>query len=223
MLVTVLAHQLDDALTAKLKACAPSTTVMFMFNTFRSLEGLRSAVVASRCVFGFPGIMASFTAEGALDHKFFSSGQRTIVSDDKWRAVFEGAGIPCDVERDMESWLHTHAIMFIAFSAVLAPAAARDAGVPWSDASRAARVLREGCALVRKLGFRVTPRLVAWLEALPSLTAFSLWAMTRFTSVRAFAKAVGTREFVALMDDVIAAAPSPDDVAVIRGVRSKFA
>jgi len=223
VLVTVLAHQLDGPLLAALRACPESSTIMFMFNTFRPIAEYRDAVGASRFAFGFPGVLANVEPDGTLIHKFMSAGQRTIVTHEKWRAVFAQARIPTDVERDMQSWLRTHAVFVVALLGVLVPAARRGAGVPWADASRATALMNEGLLLVAKLGSRPTPTYVAMLHRAPSaVPTFLFWLLSRIPSVRRSGALVGTRELIALADAVLAAAPAPGDVRLMREMRDKI-
>ncbi len=73
VLVTVLAPQVDSVLPS-LQASA-AKTVMFMFNTFESLDLLRNAVGKERFAFGFPAILASLPG-GKLKFRVFARPQR---------------------------------------------------------------------------------------------------------------------------------------------------
>lgn len=214
VLVTVLAHQVDVVLPA-LKASA-ARTVMFMFNTFASLDPLREAVGKERFAFGFPAILASLV-DGRLKSEVVSVGQTTIATEAAWAKVFTEAGIRTIVETDMESWLRTHAVMIVAVMAVASLAYQRKAGVSWAEAKTHALAVREGFALVRYLGNRVTPATMAFVSHLPTsmLTAL-LWMLSRVRLVSELGS-VGTAEPRALIDGMIAAAP--DRCATLRAIR----
>jgi len=214
VLVTVLASQVDAVLPA-LRASA-AKAVMFMFNTFDSLEPLREAGGPERFAFGFPAILASLK-EGELKSSVVAVGQTTLTTDAAWARVFTEAGIPTVVEPDVESWLRTHAAMVVPVAGVALLAHARGAGVSWADARRHALALREGFDLVRRLGYTLTPPAMAAMAQAPTaaLTA-TLWALSRVKTVQELG-AVGPGEPRSLLDAMVAAAP--DHSAALRAIR----
>lgn len=204
VLVTVLAPGIDAIMPA-LRA-SRARTVMFMFNTFASLEPLRQAVGADRFAFGFPGI-AAFLRDGKLDSKIFERGQPTSTTDPKWAKVFTDAGIHTVVEGDMQSWLRTHAVVVSMIGAVTVLARARQAGISLAEARPYALAMHEGFALVQHLGNAITPSAMAILQRAPVAVASSLlWVLSRVKSVRDF-PGVGPAEPRALIDAMVAAAP----------------
>ena len=110
VLVTVLVSEVD-VLLAPLGRCA-GKTVMFMFNTFDSLDRLRDAVGPQRFAFGFPALMAS-VEDGKLSATIPRRGITTTVNEPLWAKVFADAGIPATVHDDMESWLRSHAALIV--------------------------------------------------------------------------------------------------------------
>ncbi|XXT19712.1 2-dehydropantoate 2-reductase N-terminal domain-containing protein [Sorangium sp. So ce429] len=203
-LVTVLAHQVDAVLPALAESAAKA--VMFMFNTFEPLGRLRDAVGAARFAFGFPAILATLD-DGRLTSKIVTRGMVSPVTDAAWAKVFTDAGIPAVVESDMESWLRTHAALVAPAMVAIITAHARQAGVPWAEATNLARAMEEGLRLVRQLGNTITPEPVAKLSRLPTpaLAAF-LWTLSRIDAVRKTG-AAGPGEPRALIDAMAAAAP----------------
>ena len=223
VLLTITEHQFDDRLLATLQACPDSTQILFMFNTFASLDRYLDVLGKERCIMGFPAVMASFY-DGALVHKFLGFGQVTIVSAPEWRTLFAAAGIPCVHEPDMQSWLRTHAAIAVGIMSAAVAASKKKSGVTWAEAGLSAGAAREGLRLVMKLGNRVTPRALYYLGvAAPNfvLTGF-VWALSRVPSMRDNPQVANwEREFLGLAESIIAAAPSEDDVRLIRQLKAK--
>lgn len=217
VLVTVLAHQVDELLPALASSAAKQ--IMFMFNTFEPLDRLRDAVGAERFAFGFPAIMAILN-DGKLTTTIVKRGQTTIATDASWAKHFTAAGIPTAVEADMHNWLRTHAVMVAPIMTVLNIAYLRQAGVTWREAQQAATAMSEGFALVRRLGNRLTPAAMRVVDHLPTpLLAALLWMFTRIPSMRPWG-AAGTGEPRALIDRMIASASgqTPALLAIRPGV-----
>jgi 2-dehydropantoate 2-reductase len=223
VLVVILAGQVDEKLTTTLKACHDSTTIMFMFNNFEPLQRFRDAF-GTRFTAGFPAIMADFQPDdGSLVHMFVGWGQRTIVEHPTWQPIFADAGIPCDVEPDMESWLRTHAVLIAGMLGALLPASARRSGASWAESTNIARMMNEGFALVRTLGNNVIPKLFSYMDAVPTFVLASLiWTATHtpYMLNRAIAVPGMKTELVGLLDSMIALAPSPQDVPLITQLRA---
>jgi len=224
VLLTITERQFDEQLFAMLKACPKTTEILFMFNTFASLDKYFDVLGKERCIMGFPIISASFH-DGALVHQFFSFGQATIISSPEWRSIFSSAGIPCIHEPDMQSWLRTHAAIVVGVMSSAVAAAKRKAGVTWAEAQLSAGAVREGFALVKKLGNDVTPKLMYYLGvAAPSFVLTGLlWVLSRVPAIRKNPQVPNwEREMLGLAESMIEAAPSGDDVQVITQLRSKF-
>ncbi|WP_437609183.1 2-dehydropantoate 2-reductase N-terminal domain-containing protein [Sorangium sp. So ce834] len=204
VLVTVLAHQVDEVLPAL--AASAAKTVMFMFNTFEPLGRLRDAVGAARFAFGFPAILAALD-DGKLTSRIVTRGMVTPVTDAAWAKVFTAAGIPAVVEPDMESWLRAHAAVAAPVMVAAVTAHARQAGVSWTEAMDLARALEEGLRVVRQLGNTLTPAPIAALSRLPTPAAAALvWTLSRIEAIRKTG-ATGPSEPRALIDAIAAAAP----------------
>ncbi|KIW56905.1 hypothetical protein PV05_05521 [Exophiala xenobiotica] len=224
ILLTITEHQFDDQLFATLKACPQRAEILFMFNTFASLDKYFDVLGKERCIMGFPAIMASFH-DGALVHRFLGFGQITIISSPEWRSIFSAAGIPCVHEPDMQSWLRTHAAMVVGVMSATVAASKKNSGLSWAEAGLSAGAAREGLQLVKKLGNSITPRFLYYLGvAAPSFVLTGLlWVLTRVPSMRKNPQVPNwEREFLGLAESIIGAAPSEDDVRLISQLRSKF-
>ncbi|OAP58689.1 hypothetical protein AYL99_07779 [Fonsecaea erecta] len=224
ILLTITEHQFDDQLYATLKACPRRSEILFMFNTFASLDKYFDVLGKERCIMGFPAIMASFY-EGALVHQFMSFGQITIVSSPEWRSIFSAAGIPCVHEPDMQSWLRTHAVLVVGILSAIVAASKKKSGLTWAEAGLRTGAAREGFQLVMKLGNNITPRFLYYVVvAAPSFVFTGLiWVLTRVPSMRNNPQVPNwEREFLGLAESIIGAAPAEDDVRLIRQLRSKF-
>jgi 2-dehydropantoate 2-reductase len=204
VLVTVLASQVDAVLAALTASAAK--TVMFMFNTFESLDRLRDAVGSARFAFGFPAILATLD-DGKLTSKVVTRGMPTTVTDATWAKVFTDAGIPAVVHADMESWLRTHAALVVPAMIAGITAYTRQAGVSWTEAMTLARAMEEGFCVVRELGNTITPKPMVMLSRLPTpMVATLLWTFSRIEAIRKTG-AAGPGEPRMLIDAMAAAAP----------------
>lgn len=204
VLVTVLASQVAAVLPALAESRAK--TVMFMFNTFESLQPLRDAVGLGRFAFGFPAIVAS-VRDGVLRSTIVSLGMVTTVTDAAWARAFADAGVPTVVHPDMESWLRTHAAFIVPIMAAARLAHERHAGIGWRDSTELARAMREGFRLVHEVGSSVTPAAMSAVSRAPNaVIAALLWALTRLPWFRDVGRA-GPSEPRTLIDMMSSAAP----------------
>jgi len=167
VLVTVLAPQLAPVLPA-LEASA-ARRIMFMFNTFEPIAPLRDAVGAGRFSFGFPMGVFTLLIHGKI-HPQVRPG--TTVDDPLFAQLFSAAGIPTVVERDMQSWLRSHAALVAPLMAIGVLVHTRGAGATWGEAAAHARAFAAGFALVHAQGNPILPKFVGVLASLPA------WAMT---------------------------------------------
>lgn len=214
VLVAVRSSQVDTVLPALRESAAKS--VMFVFSTFGSLDTLRDAVGAERFVFAFPGFIASLF-RGKLLFRMLGSAQRTLATSGTWVGALLDVGVPADLERDMQSWLRTRAVLAIAMTAIGVDAHGRGSGVSWGDAKRYGLALREGFALVRRLGSKVNPPELAALERSSTATlAAILWSTSKIPMARE-ALAFGAEEPRSLIDAMVAA--DPENTRHLRSIR----
>jgi 2-dehydropantoate 2-reductase len=205
LIVTVLAPQVP-AILEDLKASA-ARQVMFMFNTFESLEPLKQAVGAHRFRFGFPMGIFGYLVEGELR---FQVNSGTTVDDPSWAKVFTEAGVPTVTSDDMQGWLRAHAAMVIPLMAIGVKVLARGSGITWAEARLAAAAFDEGFDAVRAMGHRITPAMVNVFAVLPRfITTPLFWAMSRTNMSRELGK-LGDHEFKMLIDQIAKAwKPTP--------------
>ena len=204
ILVTLLAHQVDAVLPTLRRSAAKC--IQFTFNNFEP-ERLRDAVGAERCAFGMPFVQASFDQDGKLKATIGAAGQKTLLSQQRWVDLFNGAGLPAILEPDLPLWLRCHAPLCVAFESVCIAGERRGGGASWGEALILARGVREGFALIKGLGYRLYPQAKAWINACPTwVVAAMLWFVSRIRSFRELL-ATAENECGALVDTMVAAAP----------------
>jgi 2-dehydropantoate 2-reductase len=205
VLVTVLVSQVDVLLPALARSKA--ATVMFMFNTFQSLDRLRDSVGAHRFAFGFPAIVGSLT-DGVLSANILRRGMATTVTDPLWAKAFCDAGIPATVEPDMQSWLRTHAAVIVPLAIAGDTADRRGSGLTKRESLSLAGAMKEGFRLVGHLGNTLTPAPMSVLGRVPTRALAALfWTLTRFNAVVRTVAVAPADEPRMLIDEMSAAWP----------------
>lgn len=203
VLVTVLATQVHAVLPGI--TASRARRVMFMFNTFDSIEPLRAAVGPDRFVFGFPGGVFCLLVDGVI-HPQIRGG--TTVGDAGVAKLFSDAGIPTVVDDDMQSWLRTHAAMVVPLMSTGVISHDQRRGLRWGEAMDRAQAFRVGFKIVRAGGNSVRPAMLDTLSRLPRLLVASLlWALSR-TKMSRDLGALGPAEARMLVDMMNAAAPA---------------
>lgn len=206
LLVTVMAHQIEELLPSL--ALSKARTVLFMFNTFEKLDRWRDAIGAERFEVGFPNMM-SFLVDGKLRSVVDGPGMVTTLSSAAWAGRLEAAGMPTEIEPDMESFLRSHAAFFVPLMVAAWWTWERAKNLTWGEARRLTAAFLEACALVRSLGHTLKPRAVSFVAALPAflLTAI-IWAFSRSKANRSLGE-FGPAEARVLIDSMAAAASGP--------------
>lgn len=218
VIVTLLAHQADAVLPALRRSAAGC--ILFMFNTFHP-ERLQAAVGVGRCGFGMAFVQARLDADGRLGASIGAAGQRTLLGEQRWVDVFNAAGLPAALERDMPLWLRCHVPLCVALESVSVAGMRRGGGASWGEALVLARGVRAGFGLVRALGHEVHPATKRCIAGSPvAMVAAGLWFMSRIRSFRELL-ATGEAECCALADAIAEAAAlaEPSAVADIRAMR----
>ena len=219
VIVTLLAHQVDVMLPALQRSTA--RCIQFMFNTFEP-EQLQDAVGLERSALGMPFVQANFDQDGKLKATIGAGGQKTLLSQARWVEVFNAAGLPAALERDMPLWLRCHVPLCVAFESISVAGERRGGGAAWGEAIVLARGLLESFALIKGLGYRLYPKGKARLNGCPAwLLAAMLWTLSRIRSFRELL-ATGKHECCALVDVMLAAAlqaKPPIDAIKIRAMK----
>lgn len=202
VLVTVLSPQVA-AILPVLQASA-ARRVMFMFNTFEPLGPLREAVGAARFGFGFPAGVFTLLIDGRI-HSQVHAG--TTVDDAEVAQLFSAAGIPTVVQRDMQSWLRSHAAMVVPLMSTGVIVHARGRGMTWQEASVHARAFAAGFEIVRAQGNAILPTVLGILVKIPGpIVTGLLWALSRTKMLRDLGR-LGPAEPRMLIDMMNQAAP----------------
>ncbi len=217
VIVTLLAHQVDAVLPGLRRSAAGC--IQFMFNTFGP-EQLQGAVGVARCCFGMPFVQATLDGDGRLKAIIGAAGQKTIMSRQRWVDVFNAAGLPAALERDMPSWLRCHVPLCVAFESVAVAGERRGGGASWGEAVVLARGIHASFMLIEKLGHPVHPRGKRLINGCPArMVAVMLWSLSRVRSFRELL-ATGEAECRALVDALVAAASLADQAVLVPDIRA---
>ncbi len=217
VIVTLLAHQTDAVLPALQRSAAGC--VQFMFNTFDP-ERLQKAVGVGRCSFGMPFVQATLDGDGKLKAAIGAAGQKTLMSQQRWVDVFNVAGMPAALERDMPLWLRCQVPLCVAFESVSVAGMQRGGGASWREALILARGIHASFKLIKGLGHSVYPRTKKLIDRSPApVVAAMLWSMSRVRSFRELL-ATGKAECIALVDAMVAAAPLAKGAVVVSDIQA---
>ena len=192
-----------------------------MFNNIDT-ERLREAVGPERCALGMNFVQATLDGDGRLKATIGAGGQKTLMDQERWADLFNAAGLPAKVERDMPLWLRCHVPLCVAFESVSVAGVRRGGGASWKEALALARGVHAGFGLIKGLGYSIYPRNKRLIDRAPaSVFAAVLWSMSRVRSFRELL-ATGQAECEALVDAMIAAAPragAPVRIAAIAAMK----
>lgn len=217
VIVTLLAHQTDAVLPTLQRSVAKC--IQFMFNNFHP-ERLQEAVGVERCSFGMPFVQATLDGDGKLKAAIGAAGQKTLMSQQRWVDVFNAAGLPAAVERNMPLWLRCHAPLCVAFESVSVAGERRGGGASWGEAIVLARGIHASFMLIKGLGHPVYPRTKKLIDRSPaSAVAAMLWSMSRVRSFRELL-ATGKAECIALVDTMVAAASLANGPVVVSDIQA---
>ena len=217
VIVTVMSNQVGDVLPALRRSAA--RCIQFMFNTFHP-DRLQEAIGEERCTFGMPFVQATLTADGKLKATVGAGGQRSRLSQRRWVDVFNAAGLPAVLEREMQLWLRCHVPLCVAFESVSVAGERRRAGATWAEALVLARGVHASLQLIKSLGYGIYPRSKTLIAASPvPILAVVLWGLSR---IRAFREllATGEVECAALVDDMVAAVLPTTSAKTVSAIRA---
>lgn len=176
-IVTVPEYQVT-ALLPQLENSA-ARTILLMFNTFYGTERYRDALGSERLTAGFPN-MKAFIENDRLSHKVDGPGMVTTLARPDLSEVFKEAGLPTEVEPDMNAFLRSHVVMAVPFFVAGLWTWQRREALTWAEASKLTLALKEGATVVRNMGHALRPRFFAVLSRLPSpLLTAAVWQFSR--------------------------------------------
>jgi len=139
-----------------------------MFNTFHP-ERLLDAIGVERCSFGMPFVQAALNGNGRLKATIGAAGQKTVMGLQRWVDVFNAAGLPSVLERDMPLWLRCHVPICVAFESVSVAGERRGGGASW----------REALVLARGVRASFGPHRGAWISCLSERQTTHRWQSDR--------------------------------------------
>lgn len=204
LIVTVPEYELGPLLPTV--SASSARRVLFMFNTFHGIEPYRSVVGADRFAFGFPNMSAYLVGE-RLRYRVDGPGMVTTMSDPQLAALFRAAGMPSNVERDMDAFLRSHVALVVPIFVAALVTWQRDSRLTWSEAKQLNAAWTEAFDIVRGLGHAIRPRSLATLLRMPSLARTGLlWMLSRLRIVKDLGE-FGPEETRALIDTIAAMAP----------------
>ena len=217
VIITLLAHQTDALLPALQRSAAKC--IQFMFNIFDP-ERLQEMIGVERCSFGMPFVQATLDGNGRLKATIGAAGQKTIMSRQRWVDVFNAAGLPTALERDMPLWLRCHVPLCVAFESVSVAGERRGGGASWKEALVLARGIHASFMLIKGLGYRVYPGAKKRIDGSPTwVVAAVLWFMSRIRPFRELL-ATGEVECRALVDVMVATAPLAKPPIIVSAIQT---
>ena len=184
-IIAVRRNQVEEILPV-LSAAKGIRTFCFLVNTAAGYRSWNNAIGGDRLLPGFPGV-AGIRQGPVVRYTLLPAWlQPTTIAEPDGRrtprldavcGLFQAAGFPTAIARDMLSWLMCH----VAVVSPLANAVYRSQGNAMSLAgSRPAirlvvEAIREGLRVVRQLGMAVAPGKLRLFEALPAPLLVSLF------------------------------------------------
>jgi 2-dehydropantoate 2-reductase len=213
IIVTLLAHQIDPLLPALKRSQAGCVHLMFVTP---EADRLRSAIGADRVTFGLAAVLATLDDEGRLGLTIPKT--RAPQGDQRWVDLFQEAGMPAKLEKDMGRWLRYQTPLTVAMESVALTGMQHRRGATWAEAKTGARGLRAGFAIFREAGETPYPASKKRLGGAPlSLLTFILWGVSRSR----FRETVGnSAEECRGLADLLAAEGGPATLTAVSAVQT---
>ena len=176
-LVVVRAEQIDNLLP-ELAANRGVKTFLFMHNRAAGSLALAQAVGPERLLLGFPG--AGGWLDGATVRYRLIPEQPTTLGEPDGRLsprlrqiaeIFEKAGFTVALNRRMDDWLKTHAMLVTAIAGAIYLANGSTSALAKSRESvrTLVRGVRQGFGLLAEAGVVIEPKKLALLVCLPAI------------------------------------------------------
>ncbi len=172
--VVVQRTQVDSVLESLARNC--SENIVFVVNTAAGYEEWKRAVGAERLMIGFPsaggerlnGGVRYFVGRGLM--RVFQTTTFGEANGKKSQrmanliGMFRRAGIPCVDCADMDAWQKTHVAMVTSIANALYGHGCdnKRLAASWKDVRNMVLGIKEGFAVLEKLGIRITPRKLAF-------------------------------------------------------------
>jgi 2-dehydropantoate 2-reductase len=213
IIVTLLAHQIDPLLPALKRSLAGCVHLMFVTP---EADRLRTAIGADRVTFGLAAVLATLDDEGRLGLTIPKT--KAPQSDQRWVDLFQQAGMPAKLEKDMGRWLRYQTPLTIAMESVALAGMQHRRGATWAEAKTGARGLRAGFSIFRAAGETPYPAAKKRLSGAPlPLLTLMLWGVSRSR----FRETVGnSAEECRGLADLLAAEGGPATLTAVNAVQT---
>lgn len=188
IVVAVRNEQIDVILPALSANC--STAVLLMVNTAKGHEKWAASIGADRLLAAFPAAGGYMDADGVV-HYFIMRGmyrflQKTTIGEvtgatrrhaKSWVSIFSDAGFPSEYCDNMDAWQKTHVAIISPICSALYKHQGNNISLSKSkdDVTTMVKAIREGFAVLRILGYPVTPVALEYLMNLPMTLVVTYW------------------------------------------------
>jgi 2-dehydropantoate 2-reductase len=188
VIVTTNAHQVEDLIPTLRRSKARK--LQFMFATIEAAR-IKAEVGPERTTFGFAGVLAMLDDKGHLELSVPKNNPKAIHGHQRWVELFQAAGMPSQLEPEMERRLRFSSPLTMAMEGVAIAGMQHKRGATWAEAKTGARALRAAYAILSGGSDSPYPRSVAWISRAPRwVQTFMLWGASRSR----FRDAIGTSQ-----------------------------
>lgn len=184
VIVSVRLEQLESTFPFLLDL-HPSTALLFMLNNIKNIDKLPDIFPNRKILLGFPGLGGKYH-EDTVEYLFVKQQKTTVGSLNegdsdlafKVKSMFEKSGFPTLIEKDMRSWLLTHAIFITSLSAYIVKSQGSNIHLAKNRAAVKDWILTvsDGLKALQNAGFSITPKNIKtiFLKA-PTWFALKYW------------------------------------------------
>lgn len=174
--VVMQGTQIDSVLDSLSQNCTKN--IVFVVNTAAGYDKWENVIGAERLLFGFPsaggeradGLVNYFVGKGMMrafqTTTFGEANRKKTQRTTDIIEVFKRAGIPSVFCSDMDAWQKTHVAMVTSIANALYKHSCdnRDLAASWSDVKEMVLGIKEGFAVLKKLGIKPTPRKLGYFN-----------------------------------------------------------
>lgn len=184
VIVSVRLEQLESTFPFLLDL-HPSTSLLFMLNNIKNLDELSNIFPNRKILLGFPGIGGKYH-EDTVEYILVKQQKTTVGSLNeadsdlafKVKSLFEKSGFPTDIERDMKSWLLTHAVFITSLSAYIIRHEGSNTQLAKDRTTVRAWIhsVADGLKALQRAGFSIAPKNIkAIFLKTPTWLALKYW------------------------------------------------